>query len=355
MEAVLLVGGLGTRLRPLTLRCPKPMLPVAGVPFVAHQLARAAEAGVTRVVLATAYRPEVFEQLGTGAEWGVELVLVTEEEPLGTGGAIANAGPALLSAPDEPVVILNGDVLSGHDLAAQLKLHERVGASVTLHLVEVGDARAFGSVPTDADGRVTAFLEKSDHPPTNQINAGCYVFRRSVIDAIPAGRVVSVERETFPGLLEAGAVVQAYVETAYWLDLGTPQALVRGSADVVRGVLSSPALPGPVGESLILAGAQVSPEATVGGGSVVGAAAVVESGAVVEGSVLQSGATVRAGAVVTRSVVGVGSVVGERTRLEDAVVGDGAVVGADNELVGGARVWVDVELPDKSVRVSTDA
>ena len=143
-------------------------------------------------MLATAYRPEVFQQLGDGSAWGVELVLVTEEEPLGTGGAIANAGAALTSGPDEPVVILNGDVLSGHDLAAQLHTHGRAGADSTLHLGEVPDARAFGSVPTDAEGRVTAFLEKSPAPPTNQINAGCYVFRRRVVDAIPTGRVVSV-------------------------------------------------------------------------------------------------------------------------------------------------------------------
>jgi mannose-1-phosphate guanylyltransferase len=355
VEAVLLVGGLGTRLRPLTLRCPKPMLPVAGVPFVAHQLARASAAGVTRVVLATAYRPQVFAQLGDRSTWGVELVLVTEDEPLGTGGAIANAGTALTSGADEPVVILNGDVLSGHDLAAQLAMHESSGADVTLHLVEVADARAFGSVPTDPSGRVTAFLEKSPNPPTNQINAGCYVFRRSVIDAIPVGRVVSVERETFPGLLAAGAVVQGYVETAYWLDLGNPAALVQGSADVVRGVLPSTALPGPVGEVLVLDGASVAEDAEVSGGSVVGAGASIGAGAVVESSVLQAGAVVKAGAVVRRSVVGVDAVVGERTRVEDAVVGDGAVVGADNELVGGARVWVDVTLPDKSIRVSSDA
>jgi mannose-1-phosphate guanylyltransferase len=342
MEAVLLVGGLGTRLRPLTLRCPKPMLPVGGVPFVAHQLARAAAAGVDRVVLATAYRPDAFALLGDGSQWGVQLELVTEEEPLGTGGAIANAAAALRSRLDDPVVILNGDVLSGHDLAAQLAA-----------LVEVEDARAFGSVPTDESGRVTAFLEKSPDPPTNQINAGCYVFQRSVIDAIPAGRVVSVERETFPGLLSSGSVVLGYVETAYWLDLGTPAALVQGSADVVRGVLPSPALPGPVGEALILRGGVVEDGALVAGGSVVGVGARVGAGAVVDGSVLQSGARVGVGAVVRRSVVGVASIVGPRTRVEDAVIGDGSIVGADNEILG-SRVWADVVLPDKSVRVSSD-
>ncbi len=355
VEAVLLVGGLGTRLRPLTVHCPKPMLPVAGVPFVVHQLARARAAGVTRVVLATSYRPEVFALLGDGSGLGLELVHLHETEPLGTGGGIRNAASALLSGPDDPVVVFNGDVLSGHDLVGQLSAHARTGADVTLHLVEVEDARAFGSVPTDASGRVLEFVEKSDSPPTRAINAGCYVFRRSVIDGIPTGRPVSVERETFPGLLAAGAVVQGYVDSAYWLDLGTPAAYVRGSADLVLGVIGSPALPGPTGERLLLEGASVAADAVVAGGTVVGRGASVAAGALVEGSVLQDRVTVSAGAVVRGSVVGAGSFIGERTVLEGAVVGDGTIVGSDIELPSGARVAADVVLPDASIRFSSDA
>jgi mannose-1-phosphate guanylyltransferase len=355
VEAVLLVGGFGTRLRPLTLGCPKPMLPVAGVPFVLHQLARARAAGVTRVVLATSYRPEVFAALGDGSDLGIELVHVHETEPLGTGGAIRHAADALLSGPDDPVVVLNGDVLSGHDLAGQLAAHAAAGAAVTLHLVEVEDARAFGSVPTDAHGRVTGFVEKSDHPPTRQINAGCYVFRRSAVDAIPSGRPVSVERETFPGLLAAGAVVLGYLDSAYWLDLGTPEAYVRGSVDLVTGVISSSALPAPTGERLLLPGAAIAPDARVTGGTVVGRDASVGAGALVERSVLQDGAVVSAGAVVRSSVVGAGASVGERTVLDGVVVGHGASIGADCELPPGARVWADVVLPDKAVRLSPDA
>lgn len=355
VEAVLLVGGLGTRLRPLTLSCPKPLLPVAGVPFVHHQLALARAAGVTRVVLATSYRPEDFAALGDGSALGLEIALVHEEQPLGTGGGIRNATGQLRSGPDEPVVILNGDVLSGHDLRAQLTRHRDSDAQVTLHLVEVADARAFGAVPTDDDGRVTAFLEKSDSPPTNQVNAGCYVFRRSVIDTIPTGRPVSVERETFPGLLATGALVQGYVETAYWLDLGTPQAYVRGSADLVRGVVRSPAVPGAVGERLVLGGAVVAADAVVDGGTVLGAGAVVGGGAVVHGSVVREGARVEAGAVVRSSALGAGAVVGARSVLEDVVVGDGASIGADCELAPGSRVWPGAALADKAIRLSSDA
>src|SRR4051794_14888651 len=240
-EAIVLVGGQGTRLRPLTEHTPKPLLPVAGVPFLQHQFALAREAGITRIVLATSYRSELFaEAFGDGSSLGLELVYVTEDEPMGTGGAIRNVADSLLSAPGEPVAILNGDILSGHDLPAQLERHRATGADVTLHLVAVEDARAFGCVPTDQDGRVTHFLEKMDEPISRQVNAGCYVFDRAVIDAIPAGRPVSVERETFPALLSTGAQVVGYVETAYWLDLGTPAAYVRGSADLVRGVVSTP-------------------------------------------------------------------------------------------------------------------
>ena len=228
LEAILLVGGQGTRLRPLTVDRPKQLVPCAGVPFLAHQLAHAAARGITRVVLATCFRAELFaEEFGDGSGLGLELCYVEEEVPLGTGGGIRNAAAQLRGGPDDPVVVLNGDLLSGHDLAAQLDMHEKADAAVTLHLVEVADPARFGCVPTDADGRVTAFLEKTPHPVTNRINAGCYVFRRQFIDQIPAGTVVSVERETFPGLIAAGEVVMGYIDTSYWLDVGTPGG-VRG-------------------------------------------------------------------------------------------------------------------------------
>ena len=248
LEAILLVGGKGTRLRPLTLSAPKPLLPTAGVPFLRHQFARAAAAGVTHVVLATSYRAEMFrEAFGDGSALGLSIDYVYEEVPLGTGGGIRNAASLLHGGPDDPVVVLNGDVLSGHDLGEQLDVHRKADAAVTLHLVEVPDPAAFGCVPTDPSGRVTAFLEKTPNPVTNRINAGCYVFTRSVIDAIPADRPVSVERETFPGLIEGGRTVMGYIDTAYWLDVGTPAAFVQGSCDLVLGTLASSALPGPTG------------------------------------------------------------------------------------------------------------
>jgi mannose-1-phosphate guanylyltransferase len=356
LEAVILVGGKGTRLRPLTIDTPKPMLSLAGVPFLVHQLTRLRAAGVERAVLATSYLSEVFEtEFGDGSRLGLRLDYVTEVEPLGTGGGIRNVADWLRSGPNDPVLIVNGDVLSGHDIGAQLELHRSTGAAATLHLVEVEDPRAFGCVPTTPDGRVTAFLEKDPEPVTNQVNAGCYVFTRRVIDAIPAGRPVSVERETFPGLLAAGEVVMGFVESAYWLDVGTPAAFVQGSADVVQGHLASLALPGTPGESLVLGDAVVHPEAVVSAGSVVSPGARVDAGARVVGSIVAAGAKVCAGAVVVDSVVGRGAVVGVDCSLTSAVVGDRSRLGARIELAAGARVWPDIDLPDSAIRFSSDA
>lgn len=357
-EAILLVGGKGTRLRPLTVRTPKPMLPAAGVPFLTHQLARARAAGVEHIVLATSYLAEVFEPyFGDGSALGLSLEYVTEREPLGTGGAIRNVASRLTSGPDEPVLIFNGDILTGLDIGALVRAHATSGADVSLHLTRVEDPRAFGLVPTDAAGRVTAFLEKPQTPEeivTDQINAGAYVFRRSVIDAIPAGRPVSVERETFPDLLAAGAHLQGMVDSTYWLDLGTPQAFVQGSADLVLGRAPSPAVPGRCGDRLILPTASVAPDAKLTGGTVVGEGARIGAGARITGSTILDNAVVEPGAVVTDSLIGAASHVGARTVLSGVVVGDGARVGADNELREGARVWCDANLPAASIRFSSD-
>ncbi|TYB48329.1 sugar phosphate nucleotidyltransferase [Actinomadura chibensis] len=355
MEAILLVGGQGTRLRPLTISTPKPLLPTAGVAFLAHQLARAHAAGVERIVFATSYRAEMFEAVFGDHAYGVDLAYVCEDEPLGTGGAIRNASTALASGPDDPVLILNGDILSGHDVRTQVKLHEQAGAAVTLHLTEVDDPSRFGCVPTDEHGRVTAFLEKTPNPVTNQINAGCYVFRRSAIDTIPEGEVVSVERETFPSLIASGSVVMGHVEASYWLDVGTPEAFVRGSRELVLGELASPAMPGEPGERLALAGSSVAAGAVVRGGTTVGRGAVVEAGATVLGSVLLDDAFVAEGATVRDSVLSRGARVGPGAVLDGVVLGDGAVVGPGNELRPGARVWPGIELPPTAIRFSPDA
>ena len=330
-EAVIVAGGFGTRLLPLTERRPKHLLEVGGVPFLEHQVSRLAAAGVEHVVLATSYRAELFEPvLGDGSRWGVRLTFVQEDEPLGTGGAIRTVSDALGDDPDGAVVILNGDVLSGHDLTAQLDDFRtpRGGRAVdvSLHLVEVPDARAFGCVPTDSAGRVEAFVEKSDNPVSNQVNAGCYVFRRGVVDTIPAGRVVSVERETFPGLVADDALVVGFVDNAYWRDVGTPETLVAASRDLVQGVARSPAVRHAPADAWVEDGAAVSAEAVLGDGTTVARDVRVGAAAVVRGSVLMPGCVVGAGAEVVDSVVGPGAEVGSDVRLERVTVGDDAVV-----------------------------
>jgi mannose-1-phosphate guanylyltransferase len=316
LESILLVGGKGTRLRPLTINHPKPMLPVAGVPFTQHQIAIARAAGVTRVALGTSYRAEVFsDYFGDGSDFGVALDYRVEAEPLGTGGAIRNAADALTCGPDDPVVIFNGDILTGLDIAGLVQAWRAADADVALYLTRVEDPRAFGLVPTDGE-RVTAFLEKPQTPEeivTDQINAGCYVFRRSVIDEIPVGRPVSVERETFPGLLAAGRTVVGHVDPGYWLDLGTPLAFARGSADIVMGKVASPALPGSPGEMLVGDGARVDGRCTAG--TAIGRDAVVAEGAQVIGSVLFDGAQVDGGCVVENSIIGAGAQ--DRSRVRD--------------------------------------
>jgi len=280
---ILLVGGFGTRLKPLTDEYPKPMLPVAGLPVTEHQILAAKKAGVHTLVLATSYLAEIFTPyFGDGSKWGMKILYAVEKEPLGTGGAIANA--AQLLGRDEPIVIFNGDVLSRHSIADQIAFHESKQADATLHLIDVADARAFGCVPTDTDGRVTAFLEKMDNPVTNSINAGCYIFNPAIIDQIPLGKVVSVERETFPGLVASGRPVYGYKEQSYWLDVGTPAALFKGSRDLIAGDFQA------------MPGTTIAPDATIIGGTSIGTGCAIASGATLDDCIVGDGVTIGAGA-----------------------------------------------------------
>ena len=313
--AILLVGGFGTRLMPLTKNTPKPMLTVAGIPVTEHQIAMAKAAGITEIVLATSYLSEIFTPyFGDGSQWGISIKYAVEKEPLGTGGAIRNAAQLLTS--DESIVILNGDVLSSHNLSEQIRQHEMHDADVTLHLTEVEDARAFGCVPTNSDGRVTAFLEKMDNPVTNQINAGCYVFNPRVLSSIPLNTVVSVERETFPKLVANNAAVYGYVENAYWLDIGTPRALLKASQDIVIRK----------GQSLVMPGAQIDPSALISAGSCVGRNSVVGADTRIEGSIIEADAVIESGAVITDSFVAAGAHVDKEAVISSSFVTIGEIL-----------------------------
>lgn len=285
------------------------MLPVAGIPFTEHQIAKARAAGIEEIVLATSYRAEVFEpHFGNGENFGIKVSYAVEESALGTGGAIANAAKMLKNG--GPVVIFNGDVLSGHDLKAQIDLHISGGADITLHLTEVSDARAFGVVELFGD-RILTFNEKMESPPTNIINAGCYIFNREIIDSIPLGQVVSVERETFPQLIEAGKVLLGYIDSSYWLDIGTPAALLKATRDLISGRASSPAL-----DLLLQKG-----EYEIRGGSLIARSAIVDPSARIEGgSLICEGVVIKAGVLVQGSVIFERAQIGAEVRLVDTFV-----------------------------------
>ena len=291
------------------------MLTVAGIPVTEHQLMMAKAAGIKEIVLATSYLSDVFTPyFGDGSRWGMSIKYAVEKEPLGTGGAIRNAAQLLEN--QESVVILNGDVLSSHDLAEQIRQHEAHDADVTLHLTEVDDARAFGCVPTDAQGRVTAFLEKMDNPVANQINAGCYVFNPRVIASIPLDTVVSVERETFPKLVSSGAKIYGYLENTYWLDIGTPKALLKASTDIVLRT----------GTGLVMPGATVDPTAEITGGSCIGRGSTVAAGAQIDGSIIEAGAVIGAQASITNSFVATGATVDKGAKIGSSFVTKGEIL-----------------------------
>jgi mannose-1-phosphate guanylyltransferase len=330
-----LVGGFGTRLRPLTLTNPKQMLPVLGRPMLEHVLEHLAHHGVDEAVLSLGYRPDAFLEAYPEATCaGVRLTYAVEPEPLDTAGAIGFA--AREAGITERFLVVNGDVLTELDVSALVGLHERASAEGTIALTRVEDPSQFGVVPTDADGRVQAFVEKPrrDEAPTDLINAGYYVLEASVLDRIEHGRKVNIERETFPAMVAEG-VLYARADDAYWLDVGTPERFLQASMDFLDGRRAG----GPADGVQRGLGTDVAAEATVEC-SVLGDGATVGAGARVSGSVLLPGVRVGAGAVVRDSALGVGAVVGA-----GAVVEGGSVIGDGVEIEPGARLAA-ARLPD---------
>lgn len=332
MRAVVLVGGFGTRLRPLTNTRPKQMLPIVNRPMIEHVVGHLAAHGIDDVVLSMGYRPDAFAAAyPSGRCAGALLHYAVEPEPLDTAGAIRFA--ALDAGIDGRFLVVNGDVLTDLDLTAFVAFHHARGAEGTIHLHPVDDPSRFGVVPTDDDGKVLAFVEKPplDEAPTNLINAGTYVFEPSVLDRIPSGRKVSVERETFPAMAADGTLY-ACGGSEYWLDTGTPEQYIQAQLDLLDGARGTRV-------DGVDRSAVVSPDAVVVR-SVIGPGAVVESGAVVEGSVLLRGARVRSGAVVTDSVLGESAEIAPGASVVGGtVVGDGEVVEGGVRL-DGARVPV---------------
>jgi NDP-sugar pyrophosphorylase family protein len=349
MRAVILAGGEGTRLRPLTLALPKPVVPVVDRPFLRYQLDLLSQVGVEDVVFSIAYQPDrVRAVFGDGAALGKRIRYAVEETPLGTGGAVKNAEPWL----DDTTIVFNGDVLTDVDLPAVVDLHRRTRSAATLVLAPVPNPAAYGLVETDADGRVRRFIEKPDpsQVTTDTINAGIYVLDTATLGLMPPAVNHSIERRFFPDLLARGDRVTAHVHRGYWIDIGTPEKYLQVHRDILGGrfpvaldgraqaggwVHAEAALdPGAALEPPFYIGprCRVAAGARVGAGAVLTAGVSLAPGAHVADSVLWEGARVGRGARVAGALLGHGVEVDER-----AAVGAGAVLGQGTRISAFSR------------------
>lgn len=370
MKAVMLVGGFGTRLRPLTLDVKKELMPVANRPFLEHVLGHLAKHGVDEAILTTGYLAEAFHAFPAERAHGVKLTIVKEDEPLDTCGAVKNVEHLL----DGTFLVLNGDIFTSLDITGLVAYHRERETLGTLTLKPVDDPRAYGLVPIDDDGRIERFVEKPrpEEIVTNLINAGTYVLEPEVLNYVPVGEPFSFERPAvgglFPLMLSEGEALYGYVSDSYWLDIGTPQKYLQATHDALRGLVGLPP-PGTEQDEGVWIGrstdidpsAKIEAPSVVGDGCRVGRGAVigpltslgpqsqVGGGATVSASTLHDRVTVGNGATVADSVVGAGAHIGSASELVGAVIGAGVMIGADNELRGGIRLWPGVDVPDKGI------
>jgi mannose-1-phosphate guanylyltransferase len=334
VQALVLAGGEGTRLRPLTLTTPKPVLPLAGRPFLTFMLDWLHRHDVDDVILSLGFLSDAVHAVLGDIQSGMRLRYVHEDEPLGT------AGPVRLAA-DEGILadrffVLNGDVLTDMDLTAEREQHERTGAAGTLALIEVDDVSSYGVVPTADTGEVLEFREKAPGPaPTNRINAGAYVLDRSVVDLIPADRAVSFEREVFPQMVGNG--LYGWAADGYWIDIGTPDRYLEATWDLLAGRVESTLPERDETGSLVFDGS-VTSGAHIGPQSVVGPHCAIGADSAIERSVLFDRVVIGSDAVVRSSVIGAGARIGDGVRMQDAVIGDGAIIEPGVTLEQGARI-----------------
>jgi mannose-1-phosphate guanylyltransferase len=387
MQAVILVGGEGTRLRPLTSTVPKPVVPLVDRPFIAYMLEWLRGHGVDDVIMSCGFLASgVRNVLGDGSGFGVRLRFVEEPDPRGTAGALKFAESML----DERFLMLNGDVLTDIDLTAQLAQHERTGARATLALVPVEDPSAYGLVRLTPEHAVSDFIEKpsSDtvdagppgaaagaggrerplHERTNLISAGAYVLERELLELVPAGRNVSIEREVWPRLIGNG--LYGYPSESYWLDIGTPERYLQGTFDIIEGrvrtavsellgeeylaIAPDALVQGRVVPPAVLGpGVHVAAGAQVGSLVVLGAGVTIGAGTAVERAVILGGAEIGPGCTLRDCIVAAGCRVGEGTQITgSAVLGEGVTVGAHNVVTRGARIFPGVTVPDGALRFS---
>jgi mannose-1-phosphate guanylyltransferase len=370
MKAVMLVGGFGTRLRPLTLDVKKELMPVANRPFLEHVLAHLAKHGVDEAILTTGYLAEAFHDFPQDRSHGVKLTIVKESEPLDTCGAVKNVEHLI----DGTFLVLNGDIFTSLDITALVAYHRERDTLGTLTLKPVDDPSAYGLVPIDDDGRIERFVEKPkpEEIVTNLINAGTYVLEPEVLNYVPVGEPFSFERPAvgglFPMLLAEGEALYGYVSDSYWLDIGTPLKYLKANHDALDGLvgIKPPGIerePGVfvgrstdidpsariIAPSVIGDGARVGRGVTVGPLTSLGEGVQIGGGASVSGSVLHDRVTVGNGATITDSVIAGRAHIGSGSEISDAVIGAGVEIGADNELRGGIRLWPGIAVPDRGI------
>jgi mannose-1-phosphate guanylyltransferase len=364
MQAVILVGGEGTRLRPLTSTVPKPLVPLVDRPFIAFMLEWLRGHGIDDVIMSCGFlATSVRNVLGDGSGLGMRLRFVEEPDPRGTAGALKYAESLL----DERFLMLNGDVLTDLDLTAQIAQHDQTGARATLALVPVADPSAYGLVHLNEDNSVCDFLEKpsSDAIDTNLISAGAYVLERDVLELVPAERKVSIEREVWPQLVGEG--LYGFPSDSYWLDIGSPARYLQGTFDIIEGNVRTVVGERMAGDWLAIDGtadvrgrvippAVVERGASVGEGAHVGSLVVlgedvkVGAGCAVERAVILNGSEIADGCVLSDCVVAAGCRVGAGSRISDgAVLGEGVTIGANNVISRGARIFPGVALRDGAI------
>lgn len=368
MQAVVLVGGLGTRLRPLTNNRPKPLLPIVNQPFIVAQLRRLRDAGIDEVILAVQYLADQFERvLGNGSDFGLRLRIIEEPEPRGTAGAVRH----LVHLLHGPTVVLNGDTVTDLDLKQLYEHHQKHSAALTLALTEVDDPTSSGMVECDTHSRVQRFVEKPrpDQVTTRRVNAGSYLLDPAVLDLIPANRPASLERDLFPHLIASGAPVYGFLSPAYVGDFGTPATYLAVHEAILSGKMHFP-LPNnrfaghvwlegnaEIDPSAILRGhvvlgpgVQIGPDAQINGPTVLGAGCRIDAGVKIERSVLWNNVEVQNGANIKDSILANGCRVGQGSIIEDSsVLGDNCIVGANNHLSRGVRLSPEVILPDNAI------
>jgi len=361
MQALILAGGEGTRLRPLTSTVPKPVVPLVDRPFIAYMLDWLRGHGVDDVIMSCGFLASgVRNVLGDRSAYGVRLRYMEEPHPLGTGGALKFAESLL----DERFLMLNGDVLTDLDVSAQLALHVARGARVTIALAPVEDPSAYGLVRTLADGEVTGFVEKPspDQIDTHNISAGIYVLERSVLELLEHGQPASIERDVFPRLVGEGLF--AYVGEGYWLDIGTPERYLEGTFDILEGTVDTAVkarmedgfvyvAPKTENHGRVIPSALVEHDCRIGAGARVGGLAVLEAGVTVgagttiERAVVLRGSSIGADCRLSNCIVAGGVRIGDGTHIEGlAVLGEGVTIGAGNVVTNGARIFPGVTIPD---------